>query len=220
MHIQNGKLYENKTWRYLYPCLKFYSTELINYLSTFFKLGVGISDYNVETEDNCIFILIDTDMRLKNKVESDKYKLNFSKFLDWLKYQPYYVKDYIYSDFDSGEKHMIVLKIPQAHDTTFLSFIRGEYSKMYTKGQIANYFKNISIPTNKEAEKGVNNRLEKVRKILSKDSTYRDEFVEIVNKDFGTSVKSLYFTEAELDYPPKLEEETFNYIEILQEHGE
>ena len=56
MQIQSGKLYENRTWKYLYPCLKCYGPELMDFLSSFFKLGVGIGDFNIPTEGNSIFI--------------------------------------------------------------------------------------------------------------------------------------------------------------------
>ena len=92
MQIQSGKLYENRTWKYLYPCLKHYGLELMNYLTSFFKLAIGVADSNVTVEGNCIFILVDTNLTLSNNVETAKYKANFSKFLDWVKYQYFYVK--------------------------------------------------------------------------------------------------------------------------------
>ena len=133
MEIKSEKLYENRTWKYLYPCLKYYGSELSGYLTSFFKLGVGISDSNVSVEGNCIFILIDTNLTLINNVETIKYKANFSKFLDWLKYQHFYIRDYIYEDLGSGEKHMIVLKLPHRYDLSYMFFIKFKYSIMYTK---------------------------------------------------------------------------------------
>lgn len=214
MQIQSGKLYENRTWKYLYPCLKHYGPELMNYLTSFFKLGVGVADSNVSVEGNCIFILIDTNLVLSNSIETAKYKANFSKFLDWLKYQYFYVKDYVYEDLGTGEKHMIVLKLPHKYDLTYMSFIKGKYSQMYTQKEINDYFGYISIPSNKESEKKVNEKLSITRKILQKDLSYLKNFVEIVNKNFETNVTEKDFKDAELDYPPKLSEEMFNYKKV------
>lgn len=211
MQIQSGKLYENRTWKYLYPCLKHYGPELMNYLTSFFKLGVGIADSNVSVDGNCIFILIDTNIHLANSVEIAKYKSTFSKFLDWVKYQYYYVKDYVYEDLDSGEKHMIVLKLPHKYDISYMSFIKGKYSQMYEQKDINTFFGYITINSNKEAEKKINDKLDITRKILKKDSSYIKTFVDIVNRDFDTDVQVSHFKDAELDYPPKLSEEMFNY---------
>lgn len=217
MQIQSGKLYENRTWKYLYPCLKHYGPELINYLTSFFKLAVGVADSNVSVQGNCIFILIDTNLILSNSVETTKYKANFSKFLDWVKYQYFYVKDYVYEGLDSGEKHMIVLKLPYKHDLAYMSFIKGKYSEMYDDKSINEYFGFVQIQTNKDAEKKVNDKLQITRKVLRKDSSLLKPFVDMVNKDFDTNVGEEHFKHAELDYPPKLSEEVFNYKKTINE---
>src|SRR6187402_2593397 len=141
MQIQSGKLYKNRTWKYIYPCLKYYGPELNKHLGTFFKLGVGINDYNMDIkgERNHIFILVDTNLPFSSEDQIKEYKLKFSKFLDWLTYQHYYVADYVYEDFTG--KHMIVLQLPYKHDASFLSFVQGKYSDMYGTKEINDYFK-------------------------------------------------------------------------------
>jgi len=210
MEIQTGRLYENRTWKYLYPCLKKYGATLSDYLGSFFKLAVGVGDRNFIAESNCIFILIDTEIPL-SEIESERYRDRFSKFLDWLKYQSFYVIDYVYSDLLEGEKHMVVLKVPITSFTTYDYFIKGQYSKMYSEKEIKSYFKDVSIPQNIPAEIKVNTRLESTRKILKKDKQYLKTFVSIVNKDFKTTIEEKYFRDAELDYPLNLKEEIFNY---------
>ena len=44
MEIHSGKLFKNKTWRYLYPTLKYYGPDLDNYITSFIKLSIGIGD--------------------------------------------------------------------------------------------------------------------------------------------------------------------------------
>ena len=51
MNIQSGKLYENRTWKYLYPCLNEHGDVLKKYLDSFFKLGVGVADFNNFSEE-------------------------------------------------------------------------------------------------------------------------------------------------------------------------
>jgi len=211
MQIQSGKLYENRTWKYLYPCLKYYGTELIDYLGNFFKLAVGIGDSNVTTEGNCIFILIDTNIRLVTEGDVASYKRRFSKFLDWIKYQDYYVTDYVFTGLDRTEKHMVVLKLPEVHNNTYLSFIRGKYSDMYSKEDIDTYFNILPNKVNNPNVTIRNERVKQVKSILKKDKELVPVFVEKVNREFRTTVTVEDFKDAELDFPINLSEEIFNY---------
>lgn len=206
MQIQSGKLYENRTWKYLYPSLKYYGDELMNNLAVFFKLAIGVRDMNTK-ESNCLFILIDTEIS-KNKIQEENYKKKFATFLEWLKDKEYYVKDYMYED-NSG-KHMVVLKLPNTYKDNYLHFIKGEYSEMYTDKAINHYFKYISI-SNKITQQKINDRIKKTKFVLKKDKAYLEDFVKIVNTRFNTNVSSKYFEKAELDFPPNKEEEIFNY---------
>lgn len=207
MQIQSRKLYENRTWRYLYPSLKCYGKELMDYLVSFFKLGVGVGDSNKDIDSTSIFILFETSLPLTTP-ELEKYQNNFSKFLDWIKYQPYYVTDYV---FDMHNKHMVVIKLPYKHSSAYMHFIKGKYSLMYNETEIKQYFSEVSL-TNKILESKINKNLDKTIKILTRDRRYVQNFVDIVNKDFDANITvEQYLGNAELDYPPKKEEEIFNY---------
>lgn len=208
MQIQSGKLYDNRTWKYLFPCLKYYGSELVNHLSTFYKLGIGIGDVNVkEISGNCVYILFDTNIPLITEADRLKYKTNFSKFIDWVKYQPYYERDYI---FDS-EKHMIVLKVPHVNDMSYLDFIRGNYSKMYTIKELNSYFNIVPNPKGNANTTIRNNRIKEARLVLLRDKDYAKTFVQKVNKQYGTEATIYDFIDAEYDFPIRLEEEIFNY---------
>lgn len=214
MQIQSGKLYENRTWKYLYPSLKSYGEELMNHLASFFKLAVGIGDYHLEGESykDCIFILIETNMQLSTDKERIEYKKNFSKFIAWVSYQYYYITDYVYEGIGASEKHMLVLKMPVAHEVSYLHFIRGQYHKMYSKKEINRYFQYVTLP-NKEFEKVKNDKIKNTRDILSRDSGYLEVFLDKVFKDFNAIPRKRDFLLADLDYPPILKEEIFNYKE-------
>ena len=214
MQIQSGKLYENKTWKYLYPCLKCYGSTLMGYLHSFYKLGVGVKDDNVEIEGNCIYILIDTKVHLEG-TPVDSYRQNLSKFLDWIRYQSFYVIDYIYEGLDTGEKHLLVLKLPEQYNKTYSRFLRGKYSEMYTKDEIAKYFGFVNL-NNKDLEKKINEKLQVVRAILNKNTNHLPKFLEELNNEFGTNLSLEDVRNHELDFPPIQEEEIFNCKRIVK----
>ena len=214
MQIQSGKLYENKTWKYLYPCLRVYGNQLKTYLNNFYKLGVGLKDYNIDIEeDNCIYILLDTKIHLGQQ-SLQTYRENLSVFLDWVRFQPYYVIDYVFDGFDSGEKHMLVLKLPTIYNKTYNKFIKGKYSEMYTPKDIENIFPLVTN-SNKELEIKINSKLKEVKNILYRNSDQLENFRNQLNKEFGTNLSISDIRNHELDFPPIQEEETFNYKKEL-----
>lgn len=214
MQIQSGKLYENKTWKYLFPCLKYYGTELTVQLNSFLKIAVGVADINMpEIPAFCLFILIDTSVSHKNSAEQELYKKNFDKFLNWLQYQKYFIQDYVFENKQGSNKHMIVLKIPEKFDTAYINFTKGKYGSMYSFHEIRSLlFKFVSLP-NKDMEAKVNERMTNIRGILTRNPEYLPEFIETVNKDFGTQITRFKIDDYELDYPPKLQQEIFNFKE-------
>lgn len=215
MQIEQGKLYENRTWLYLYPVLKNYGKELTDFLSSFFKVAIGIDDGNIkDLEGRFIFILVDTKIETIHESANTTYRQHFSKFLDWVKEQSFYERDYLYNNTEGKEQHMIVLKIPEQFYITFDYFIKGEYSKMYKPEEIKTFFGPVTIK-NKDSQDIINNKLHKVRGILNKSVEFLNPFVTEVNKRFATKVESFYFKDAELDFPPFLDEEIFNYEEYL-----
>lgn len=211
MEIQNGKLFVNRTWRYVYPCLKYYGKELETNLKKFFKLGVGLGDINFdkETIGKPIFILFETDSPQGLHMDTVQYKKDFATFLKWVKYQPYYIDDYVFTGIHARKQHMLVLKLPAIHSKSLDNFKRGEYSKMYSQGNIYDYFEFVTL-SNKEAETLVNDEITNVRNVLLKNKTYVSEFAKKVNKRFGTDNPSSDFADAELDFPPEPDEEIFN----------
>lgn len=210
MQIESGSLYMNKTWLYLYPCLKFYGEELRTHLNAFLKIAVGISDHNLNIANinSSIYILIDTEPKY-DAIAKVNYKTHFSDFLDWVKYQPYYVTDYVFEELKYSGKHMVVLKLPSKHEATLLSFIQGRYSGMYSKAELDLYFKLITHK-DKDHEIKHNARVKKVLNVLTRNKECLEDFVKDVNKRFATTVTVEDFKDAEIDYPPVLEEETFN----------
>ena len=136
MEIEIGKLYINRTVKYLVPGLSFYGPTLKTKLNLVFKLAFGIHDTlldgsHLEGQKN-IFILVD------KLVRPDL----FQNFMDWVKHQEYYVTDYTYDAImeSHSRKHMVVLAYPPSMGDSYDKFLLGKYSKMYTKKEILTYF--------------------------------------------------------------------------------
>lgn len=214
MQIQSGKLYENRTWKYLYPCLRSYGSTLKSYLNTLYKLSVGIGDYNIDVEEQlCIYILIDTNI-VTPQTSLVNYRENIASFLDWFRFQPFFVADYLFDSEEGKEKHMLVIKIPNSHIKTYQKFIKGKYSEMYSSKEILEYFPYISLD-NKEIEVKINNKAKIIRSILNKKSDYLPVFQKQLNEEFGVNCSLNDLKDHELDFPPDLKEEIFNYKKEL-----
>jgi len=194
MDIQIGKLYINRTVKYLVPGLGFYGPTLKTKLNLVFKLAFGIHDTllegtHLEGQKN-IFILVDKLVRPEL----------FQNFMDWVKHQEYFVTDYAYDAIMEAHsrKHMIVLAYPPVMGDAYEKFLLGKYSKMYTKKEITSYFAEES-------------KLES-RQVLMKIVHARQRFISLIKSTFGTQLEEQDFLLGswEYDLPPNQEEEFFN----------
>lgn len=210
MQLQSGKLYENRTWKYLYPCLNAYGKTLKNYLNSFFKLGVGIKDCNIDSiEERSLYILIDAKISSPHIIPAE-YRERLEKFLEWVRYQPFYKTDYVYEGIRNSEKHMLVIKFPSVYYKAYDKFLLGEYSKMFTSQEIETLF-SFSTLKDKKIETLVNSRKKDTRNILTKHANNRGIFLKKLNEEFNTDLTLEDIEEHELDFPPVEEEETFNF---------
>ncbi len=198
MIIDPGKIYANRTRSFLLPVVKEHGSVFLHYISSIFKVAVGIDDYKLREHgyrfDSHLFFLINT-------VSSRKHFLNA---LEWFRTHDSYAFDYPFDNLVSGHMHMIVIQIPSEFKRSYKQFIKGNYSKMYTKEQIERVFSPDSDNL----------------KIFNPNRKVKEEFVELVNKDFGTSLTVADFEgekELEVEYPFNRMEEIFNYPENLLE---
>ena len=192
MQIKIGSYYVNKTWRVLFPAIRGHGPDFVTRFNPVFKLAVGVQDYLLKGSDfdteRCLFILCDK-----------KYQTNnFNKFLEWVKFEPIYVTDYCPdANFTVSRRHMIVIKMPKDFYTAHDSFIKGEYSKMYTEEQIKALF-STEVRKNE-------------KKILEKDLSYIPDFIREINKRFNTTLTTSDYDTGELELPPENIEEVFNF---------
>lgn len=194
MEIEIGKLYANKTMKYLVPGLNYYGPTLKTKLNLVFKLAFGIHDSlldgsHLEGQKN-IFILVDKLTRPDL----------FQNFMDWVKHQEYYVTDYANDSIMEAHsrKHMIVLAFPPTMGDTYDKFLKGKYSKMYTKKEINDYFGD-------ENKAGA-------RHVFGRTPYAKAEFKLKIKETFDVILEDKDFLVGswEYDLPPVKEEEFFN----------
>lgn len=195
MRIQLGKIYINKTVNYLLPILYSYGEEFKRKLHSVFKVAVGIGDSAlIDTSvhyEKHLFLLLDTTCNTRE----------FNKFLPWLRAQSYYEDDYSFDSLSGGYLHMIVIKYPHEYWNAMDYLRQGFYSKMYSREDIQKYFED------KEHSKLV----------LTKDSQYRVEFMEKVNKMFNSTVAPHEYL-GELDFKPEKKHEYFHFVPVDKEN--
>ena len=192
MQIEIGKVYKNKTWKFLLVCLKGYGDVFVRKFNPLFKLGMGVGDDYMKDVECCqgknLFIMID--------------KLSYEKlsedFLRYVRYQTYYKYDYAIGN----RKHMIVLSIPEIFEDAYDQFMEGRYSMMFSQENVKLLFSS----SERKEEYG----------ILMKEEETRKKFIKKVNEEFGTSVQTFDTFLKEYEFPPNMKEEIFNY----QEEGE
>lgn len=208
MKITSGKLYRNKTWLYLFPCLKYYGDRLNYYLKSFYKVGIGIGDTNYLNNNDSIFILFDLNTTINKKSDIPHTKAEFEDFLEWLRIQDFYETDYLYDISQNNCMHMVVIKIPDIHLNSYSKFLAGKYSEMFTKREVNNYF--AMLPIDSKASEIANIRIKDVRGVFNKSEERVSVFTELVNERFNTNIHPSAFEDAELDFPIEAHEEIFN----------
>ena len=191
MDIKIGKYYVNKTWRFLLPCLRGHGDIFVRKFNPLFKLAVGVHDTLLDgseiSDSRNIYIMIDKMVQQKC----------FFEFLDWIKYQDYYVADYCPdADIKKSRKHIIVITVPKGFETAYDNFLQGKYSQMYTEDQVNLLFSN---PDRK-----------KEYDILSKNKSALDGFIKTINTEFDVNANPKDFQNSEYELPLRKSEEIFN----------
>ena len=138
MHIEIGKYYVNKTWRFLLPCLRGHGDVFVRKFNPIFKLAVGIHDTLVDgskiSKGRNIYILCD-------KLTQERL---YNEFIEWIRCQNYYVGDYCPdSEIIDSRKQMIVINIPEMFNDAYDNFLQGNYSVMYLDNELKALFSNL-----------------------------------------------------------------------------
>lgn len=186
MKIQVGEIQLNKTWKYLVPMLKYYGKEFEQKINSIYKVGFGIGDMilinNGINYEQHIFILIDT----------KKASNFFKEFIKWIRRQEMYEDDYVYDNILHGRFHMVIIELPKEYYKSNILFRKSQFSKMYTKEDVQQFFKN-----------------EDIKGVLIKEGNYIIKHTNKINEIFETNVKPEDI-EGEWDFPIQREEEIFD----------
>lgn len=189
MILDKTKYYENKTRRFLLPCLRAYGDHFVNMLSHMSKMAVGINDQHLKDfklGDRYIFVLID-------KGTSDS---QYERFQNYCREHESYVTDYSFGPSIDSDEKMFVYKIPQKFEYAYDKFIQGKYSEMFEPKEIEVLFKGKLVET----------------QILTKDPHAMYNLVQSIHKEFGTDVETPTENIIEYELPINKAEEMFNYI--------
>tara|TARA_R110000796_G_scaffold231853_8_gene349949 strand:+ start:3962 stop:4549 length:588 start_codon:yes stop_codon:yes gene_type:complete len=187
--IEIGKMFQNKSWRFLGPTLTHYGQDFIDKLNTVFKLAAGIGDVSHQNNVPSLYLVCDA-----------KYQpRNFNEVLQWFRYHDCFITDYPYdTDLKDVRRHMIVFKIPKPYIESYNHLLRSEYSKMFSKEEVGRMFDH----TRRD-----------VLGVLLKREEMKVLHLDKVNKCYDTNVKPDDFQPTEYDFPFKNPEEIFNYVE-------
>lgn len=192
MKLEVSKFYKNKTRLFLLPCLLHNGPEFQMRFNRVYKFAVGIHDTSLNnhnlTEEPLIYILLDKEL-------SRKY---FTEFINWLKGQDYFVKDYVSSPDLSSRKHMIILRIPKLYHNAYQAFMNGRYSEMYTEEQKVLLFKE--------------HHRQKALKVIDKTHDALLDYVQQINAIFEHDLTPAQAKEhSEYAFPLIPQHEIFNY---------
>lgn len=195
--IQLGKIFMNRTRKYLFPVIKSYGSDFAFKINSLFKVAVGIGDIIVDRcgihHEHHLFILVDT---LVNSSQ-------FISLLDDIRRHISYEDDYVYGGIMKSRLHMIVVKIPEQYLTSFANFKKSRYSQMYKEDDLKKLFDFDN--------KGATEEYKTIKKILIRDHNYKFEFAKIITKEFGELISGYDISnESELDLQILEREEIFN----------
>lgn len=190
MEIIINKRYRNKTWRYLLPCLRGHGQHFIDLVNEVMKLAVGVHDTLLDgspmSQSRNVYILCD-------KKERERF---FYRFLDYARRQNYYVTDYCPDSNIKSRKHMVVIKVPAHYNGAYDHFLKGEYSKMYSKRELEILF---GMPTRRDDYQ-----------VLAQTTDAMQDFIAVVAREYGTILQPKDLIGAEYDLPLKRCEEVFH----------
>ena len=184
MELKIGKLYINRTSRFLAPLVKSYDISILNILTKLKQVAWGIGDYEYEKVSGkkhrtCLFVLV------------EKTKL-LGKLLEDFRLNAYFVDDYIF------DKNCHMLVVNYTDKEAYEKFLKSKYSEMYNSDFITKYI-----------NKQVRGKQNEVYLILTKDQSYKKVFSKILSKEFDTDI--IVEDDRELDFPLNFEEEVFKW---------
>lgn len=203
----------NQTRRYLIPQFRDYGNEFIDKVRSLNVKGMFLQDYGINITQESrdikpqIYFLFDVNgpVRYGHYDDVKKSRISFMESLQWFRQKPYYVIDYPFDSNKDGHLHVIVFKLPKPE--TLTTFLKGEYSKMYTKEEVNKWIpKNyIDIENGKEVSKYTI-----TYQVITRHPDYFEIFRDKICEELGVRESSVS-PKAEYDFPPYIPNEVLRY---------
>lgn len=191
MKIKIGEVYHNKTVKFLLPSLKYLGDDFRAKFNSVQALAFGLHDTQLDGTpyegQRLVYILID---------KLAKPTL-FNSFIVWLRVQPFYALDYAFDNLQTGRMHMVAVAYPEELGDAYDKFIKGKYSKMYSKEEVKLFFTEGK---------------EEARNIVNRTKESGQSHVVNLNLTYNSSItlSDLLHEGGEHDFPPQEHEEIFN----------
>ena len=187
MNLQLNTHYSNKTWRFLFPCLRAHGEEFMEKIATISIMAVGVGCGQLDESPN-LYILYNKEFK-----QEALYSL-----LAYLHKEGLLVESFSYDkDIRDGLQTMLVVKLPEEFHEAYQHFINGYYSQMFSIEQIEELFAyKLWFPETS---------------ILGKEDESGKKFLQKVNEEYGSTVKFGDIQHWEYESPIVLKEEVFNY---------
>jgi len=196
--INPNNKFNNRTYHYLYPSIKFYDSNTLSNLNSLNISAVTLGDnlYNESYTTNRHFYFT-----CYTKANNNLYY----KALNYLKNTDYFKDEYPQGNI-IGDYRTIIYQMPDILNKDIIElFISGRYSEMYTPKQIEYAFSK-TLKLNSGAS-----IYNPIYKILLKEENYKKIFSKIIAKDFKVDENITKGIDIEYDYPPRLISEIINY---------
>lgn len=213
MKIVLGEVYLNRTRLYLTPIVNTYGKTLTARLNQTAILAWGLYDV--------LYLKAKGKSELKHHLfvlqdPGGKYSANLERYINrtagakiynaWLEYvrsTRYYVDDYVFEPLIKNDHHghMVMFQIPDRFRGAYDRFLEDKFSEMYNKNNLEDLKIRKKLPTGSESV---------VWKVLTKQEDYKEEFIEKINRLYGTSVADIIDVQEFDSHSIKPVSETFN----------
>ena len=194
----------NNTGQLLSPVMNCFSNDLKQAVVNSNLLCWAVGDcvhskiYKKEKLEPCLFLLIDRNgewLEDKKRYLSIKSsRQTFNRNLKVMRKDPHYITDYSWSYLNN--RHVVAFHIPKKYYNAFNSFVKGEYSKMYSEQDL-------------EVLKMKSNRV--TMSIVTKDRSLIPFFEKGLNDYYRSSIELPDDFDGELSLPFIPDREIFNW---------
>ena len=126
-----------------------------------------------------------------------QFKTN-QKLIDCCRQIRYYVDEY---PLNLEDKYIAVLSVPEEFQESYQHFLKGQYSKMYTKSQLERI----------KVRQILNGNINGTYLVLTKNPAAYEEYCQVIKALYKSSHYPDKKDVEEFDIPPRINQEVFNF---------